>query len=89
MRLEGAEREQAQARERARLDAEHAARRELTAQKLREVCAARVADAEAGYELGALQFEQVQQARTLLRRAETEIVMAKVARAEAVLRVAP
>ena len=41
---------------------------------------------ETGYELGAMQFEQVVQAAGSLRRAETELVMARIARAEAVLR---
>jgi outer membrane protein TolC len=89
IQLESAEQQRNQARERARLDAEHAQKREATALKLLEVCKTRVADTEAGYELGAMQFEQVQQARALLRRAETEIVLARVSRAEAILRIAP
>ena len=89
IRLESAEREREQELARARLDAEHAARRQATAQQLLEIAKTRVADVEAGYDMGAMQFEQVQAARTMLRRAETEVVMAKVARAEAVLRVLP
>ena len=89
IRLEGAEVDRQHEKARARLDAQHAEKREATATKLVEICKTRVADTEAGYELGAMQFEQVQQARTMLRRAETEVVLAKVARAEAVLRFAP
>ncbi|MDB4972594.1 MAG: outer rane efflux protein [Myxococcaceae bacterium] len=89
IRLESAEVDRHQERARARLDAQHAQNREATALKLVEICKTRVADTEAGYELGAMQFDQVQQARSMLRRAETEVVLAKVARAEAVLRFAP
>ena len=89
LRVESEEIDRRQDRIKARLDAEHAQNRENTALQLVEVCKTRVADTEAGYELGAMQFEQVQQARGMLRRAETEVVLAKVARAEAVLRFAP
>ena len=89
IRLESSEADRQQERARARLDAQHAEKREATALKLVEICKTRVADTEAGYELGAMQFDQVQQARTMLRRAETEVVLARVARAEAVLRFAP
>ncbi len=89
MQLENAERRRQLEREHARLDAEHASRREQTAQKLLDACNVRVADADAGYELGAIPFEQVQAARAMQRRAQTELVLAKVARAEAVLRVMP
>ena len=89
IRLEGSELDRQQEKARARLDAQHAEKREGTALKLVEICKTRVADTEAGYELGAMQFDQVQQARTMLRRAENEVVLARVARAEAVLRFAP
>jgi outer membrane protein TolC len=89
LRMEGAQRERAEERERARLEAEHADKRRALAEQLLTVCKTRVDDAEAGYELGAMQFDQVQQARALMRRAETELVMAKVAHAAAVLRVTP
>ncbi len=89
LRLESTESDRNFERRRADLDAEHALARQQTAEKLREVCAARVTDVEAGYELGAMQFDQVQQARSMLRRAETEVVLARVARAEAILRFAP
>lgn len=86
--LASAERERNAAYDRARLEAEHAEKRKQLAVQLLEVCKQRVADTEAGYELGAMQFDQVQQARALLRRAQTEVVMAAVARTAAVLRVA-
>lgn len=89
LRLESTESEREHERKRARLDAEHAEKRQHTAEQLLAVCGTRVADVEAGYELGAMQFDQVQQARAQLRRAQTEVVLARVARAEAVLRLAP
>jgi outer membrane protein TolC len=89
LRLEDAEAERNQEHAKAAMDAEHALKRSTTAQQLIEVCKARVADTETGYELGAMQFDQVQQARSMLRRAETELVMAKVAHTEALLRTAP
>ncbi|MEY4511209.1 MAG: hypothetical protein RLZZ450_3331 [Pseudomonadota bacterium] len=89
LRLESTESEREHEHKRARLDAEHAEKRQHTAELLLEVCSTRVADVEAGYELGAMQFDQVQQARAQLRRAQTEVVLARVARAEAVLRLAP
>ena len=89
LRLESTESERDHERKRASLDAEHALRRQHTAEQLLEVCSTRVSDVEAGYELGAMQFDQVQQARAQLRRAQTELVLARVAHAEAILRVAP
>jgi len=89
LRLESAQSDRDHERKRAELDAGHALRRQQTAEQLLAVCTTRVADVEAGYELGAMQFDQVQQARGMLRRAETEVVLAKVARAEAILRFAP
>jgi outer membrane protein len=89
IQIEDAELSRGQERARAKLDAQHAEKRQATALSLVEICKTRVADTEAGYELGAMQFEQVQQARSVLRRAETEVIMARVARAEAVLRFAP
>jgi outer membrane protein TolC len=71
----------------ARLDARNAVARMQTAQALLEVCDQRVSEAEQSYELGAGTLEQLAQARALLRRARTELVLARVARAEAVLRV--
>lgn len=89
LQSESSERERQQELVRAHADVEHAQKRHAMAEQLRVVCTTRVSDAEAGYELGAMQFDQVQQARALLRRAETEVVLAQVARAEAILRVAP
>jgi outer membrane protein len=89
LRLESASSEREHEQKRAELDAAYALRRQKTAEQLVTVCTTRVTDVEAGYELGAMQFDQVQQARSLLRRAETELVMAKVARAEAILRFLP
>jgi outer membrane protein TolC len=89
LRAEDAEAERNQEHAKAALAAEHALKRQATAQQLIEVCKARVTDTETGYEMGAMQFDQVQQARSMLRRAETELVMAKVSHTEALLRTAP
>ncbi|MET0283222.1 MAG: TolC family protein [Polyangiales bacterium] len=89
IRLEDAEAERNQEHAKAALQAEHALKRRATAEQLIDVCKARVTDTETGYAMGAMQFDQVQQARSMLRRAETELVMAKVARTEALLRTAP
>ncbi len=89
LRLEDAEAERNQDHARAALEAEHALKRKATAEQLIDVCKARVGDTETGYAMGAMQFDQVQQARSMLRRAETELVMAKVAHTQAILRVAP
>lgn len=72
----------------ARLDAANAVTRLHTAQALLEVCDQRVNETEQSYELGAGSLEQLAQARALLRRARTEVVLARVAHAEATLRVA-
>jgi outer membrane protein TolC len=61
----------------AELDARAALTRLKTAEELVEVCAARLKDAEAGYELGASSIELIGQARSLLRRARTEELMAR------------
>jgi outer membrane protein TolC len=89
LRAEDAEAERNQQHAKAALEAEHALKRRATAEQLIEVCKARVNDTETGYAMGAMQFDQVQQARSMLRRAETELVMAKVARTQALLRTAP
>jgi outer membrane protein TolC len=89
LRLEDAEAERNQEHAKAALQAEHALKRKATAQQLIEVCKSRVTDTETGYAMGAMQFDQVQQARSMLRRAETELVMAKVSHTEALLRTAP
>lgn len=72
----------------ARLDADNAVARLQTADALLQACEQRVTEAEQGYELGASSIEQLTQARALLRRARTEVVLARVSRAEAALRVA-
>ncbi len=72
----------------ARLDASNAVARLQTAQALLQACVQRVSEAEQGYELGAATLDQVAQARALLRRAKTEVVLARISRAEAALRIA-
>ena len=83
-------REQVQARHaeraRAQLDADNAGARLATAQSLLEVADQRVHQAAEAYDLGAGSLDQLAQARSLLRRAQTEIVLAKLARADAALR---
>jgi outer membrane protein TolC len=72
----------------AQLDATNASTRLHTAEALREICEQRLSEAEQGYELGSGSLEQLAQARALLRRARTEVLLARVERAEARLRVA-
>jgi outer membrane protein TolC len=74
------------ARERAALDRENARSQLATATALLEVATQRAHEVEQGYELGALGIEPVAQARALLRRAQTEMLHAKLAYAEAELR---
>jgi outer membrane protein TolC len=61
----------------AELEADSALQRLHTAQELVGVCAARLKDAEDGYELGASGIELIGQARGLLRRAQTEELLAR------------
>jgi outer membrane protein TolC len=70
----------------AQIDMESANARLATTGELIEVCAARLADAEAGYELGASSIDLIAQARGLLRRAKTEALLARVDHAAARLR---
>lgn len=72
--------------ERARLDAANAASRLASAEELLEVCTTRLAEAEQSYELAAGSEDQVAQARSMLRRARSEVVQARLARADAALR---
>jgi outer membrane protein TolC len=73
----------------AELDADSALARLRTAQELVSVCAARLKDAEDGYELGASGIELIGQARGLLRRARTEELLARADHVAARLRMAP
>jgi outer membrane protein TolC len=84
------ERQQARAGEvdRAHVDAENADSRLQTASGLLEIAQQRTHEAEQAYELGVVGLDQLAQARSLLRRAQTEIVLARIARAEAALRLA-
>ncbi len=74
------------AQSQAELDRDSALTRLKTAEELVEVCAARLKDAEDGYELGASSIDLIAQARSLLRRAQTEALMARVDHAAARLR---
>jgi outer membrane protein TolC len=73
-------------RERAQLDADNAGARLETAAALLEIAEQRVREAEEAYDLGAASLDQLAQARALVRRAKTEIVLAKLARSDAALR---
>jgi outer membrane protein TolC len=72
--------------ERAKLDAETAATRLATAGELLEIAEQRMHEVEQRYELGASGVDALSQARTLLRRARTEMVLARLARAETALK---
>lgn len=70
----------------AQLDASSALTRLQTTEELVSVCSARLKDAEAGYELGVSSIDLIGQARGLLRRAQTEALLARVDHAAARLR---
>jgi outer membrane protein TolC len=76
-------------RQRSQLEAQNAQARLLAAQALLEVCKQRLHEAEQSYELGAGGIEALGQARGMLRRATTEVVLAKLAGARARLGLAP
>jgi outer membrane protein TolC len=59
------------------------------AERLRELSQERLLALEAAYDLGSISFDQIGQARAMLRRAQTEELRAKVARTDAVLRLMP
>jgi outer membrane protein TolC len=80
------EQERAFAQSQAELDRDSALTRLQTADELVSVCATRLKDAEDGYELGASSIDLIAQARSLLRRAETEALLARVDHAAARLR---
>lgn len=61
----------------------------ITAEELLQVCAERLKQTEEGYELGVTSIDAISQARTLLRRAQSEVLRAKIAHSEAALRMAP
>jgi len=83
------EKQRGQERKQAALDVQNAQERLDIAQQLLEVCKQRLTDVEAGYELAASTLDQIAQARAMLRRAQTEVLMAKLSRTEAHLRLAP
>lgn len=80
------ENERAFTQSQAELDASSALGRLRTAEELVSVCAARLKDAEDGYDLGASSIELIGQARSLLRRAQTEALLARADHAAARLR---
>jgi outer membrane protein len=84
--LEEFEKEREFTQSQAELDAESALTRLQTAQELVSVCAARLKDAEDGYELGASSIDLIGQARGMLRRARTEELLARADHAAARLR---
>jgi outer membrane protein TolC len=67
-------------------EAAHAERRAAAAGELVALSKARVDDAEAGFQLGAVSQDQVAEARAALRRAETEALLARIDLAAAKLR---
>jgi outer membrane protein len=84
--LEAERRQRLNERERAGLDRDNARAQLQTADALLAVVTQRVSEAEQSYELGASGLEPLAQARALLRRAQTELLHAKLALAEAQLR---
>jgi outer membrane protein TolC len=80
------EQDRAFAQSQAEIDRDSALTRLETAEELVTVCATRLKDAEDGYELGVSSIDLIAQARSLLRRAETEALLARVDHASARLR---
>lgn len=74
--------------ERARADVESAEARLTIAGELVEACETRLRQAEERYDLGAGSIEAIAEARTTLLRARSEVVLARVDRAAALLRLA-
>jgi outer membrane protein TolC len=81
------EREYAAAR--AELSRQHAEQRLARAQALLEVATQRLRETEERYELGAGGIEALAQARSVLRGAQGEVVLAQLARADAILMAGP
>jgi outer membrane protein TolC len=61
----------------------------VLASALKEQCTKRLKESEEGYEVGAVAIEAVYQARAMLQRAESEVLLARSARARAVLDLTP
>lgn len=80
---------QDQERQEAALDASNAAQRLAMAEALLASTTAQLEEAEARYDLGGGGIEPIAVARAMMRRAQTELLLAKIARVEAALRVLP
>lgn len=87
--MQSRERERDAERAQAELDAKSASERLAIVEELRALSEQRLTNAEKGYELGVVSFDQVGQARAMLRRAHTEELLARVERAGALLQLAP
>ncbi|MDH5675072.1 MAG: TolC family protein [Myxococcales bacterium] len=88
-RIEEHRQQQSHAQQRRALEASQAGRLLKRAQALLSLSQKQLADAEQAMELGVADPQTVAGARTMLRRAEREVVLAKVARAETRLRLMP
>jgi outer membrane protein TolC len=71
------------------VDVANATRRLATADALLASTTAQLAEAEARYDLGGGGIEPIAVARAMMRRAHTELLLAKIARVEAALRALP
>jgi outer membrane protein, multidrug efflux system len=71
------------------VDTENASRRLATAEALLASTTVQLEEAEARYDLGGGGIEPIAVARAMMRRAHTELLLAKIARAEAALRALP
>jgi len=71
------------------VDVANATKRLATAEALLASTTAQLAEAEARYDLGGGGIEPIAVARAMLRRAQTELLLAKIARVEAALRALP
>lgn len=81
--------ERTQEQESVSVDIQNATRRLATAQALLESTRAQLEEAEARYDLGGGGIEPIAVARAMMRRAHTELLLAKIARVEAALRALP
>jgi outer membrane protein TolC len=87
--LQAHDKQQEHAHKRAEQDAGQALASLAIAQELVTLAEKRLADAQESYELGVTGIESIAEARSVLRRAQSEVLLSRVAHADARLRFAP
>jgi outer membrane protein TolC len=88
-RLREQQREREFVEQRARATIAQLGEQLVVARALEDQCKKRLKETEEGYDVGAVAIEQVYQARAMLQRAESEVLMARSQRARAVLEMTP